>query len=364
MDENLQRLLNLRNELVSRELDGILIGSLYNRRYLSGFQGSAGWLLISSQRACLAVDFRYVEQSQQEATGFEILYIKGDISDWLPALLKDLNIGRLGIESEHLNVSIYQLICQIAQQTGPQFSIIPVKDVVESLRIVKDPAELKNIIRACAVADEAMLHIASNLTAGMTEKQVAWELECFIRQHGGELLPFEIIVASGPNSAWPHAKPTDRLIKEGEPLTIDLGARYRGYCSDMTRTFIIGKGDANFNKIYNIVLSAQLTGLSMIKGGINASLVDGLVRGMIDGAGYGESFGHGLGHGIGLETHESPRLGTLSNDILQDNMVFTVEPGVYLPGWGGVRIEDTVTIINGNLSTLTHASKNAHILGR
>ena len=357
----MQRLMNLRKQLLPGGPDGLLIGSSPNRRYLSGFRGSAGWLLITSSAAYLAVDFRYVEQAREEAGGFEILHISGDLQAWLPGLITTLDISKLGIEADHVPYSTYQSISQLCKTAKPHCKIVPVKNMVESLRMLKDGDELIAIQTACKIADEAIRDLALRLEAGMSEKQVAWKLESLLRQRGSDTLPFEIIVASGPNAALPHAQPSERLICEGETVIIDFGARCGGYCSDMTRTFMIGQQTEKFNTVYNIVLGAQMTALSVIEKGMDARSADALARGMIETAGYGEFFGHGLGHGVGLETHESPRIGTLSNDILQDDMVFTVEPGIYLPGWGGVRIEDTVTITGGKLRTLTHASKNAHI---
>jgi Xaa-Pro aminopeptidase len=357
----MQRLQNLRNKLLPDGPDGLLIGSSPNRRYLSGFRGSAGWLLITPSEACLSVDFRYVEQAKQDAAEFEILHFSGDLPAWLPGLISKLRISRLGIEADHLSYSTCQTISQLAKTAAPPFKLLPVKNMVESLRIVKDKSELMAIEKACKIADDAIQCLALHLEAGVSEKQVAWNLESLLRQQGSETLPFEIIVASGPNAALPHAQPSDRLICEGETVIIDFGARCVGYCSDMTRTFMIGEQTEKFNTVYNIVLGAQMTALSVIEKGMSARSADALVRGMIENAGYGEFFGHGLGHGVGLETHEAPRIGTLSDDILQDDMVFTVEPGIYLPGWGGVRIEDTVTITDGKLRTLTHAGKNARI---
>ena len=360
----MQRLQNLRNKLLPDGPDGLLIGSSPNRRYLSGFRGSAGWLLITFSEAYLSVDFRYVEQAKQEAEGFEILHISGDLQAWLPGLISKLGISRLGIEADHVAYSTFQAISQLSKTASPPFKLLPVKNMAESLRMVKDDGELMAIQKACQIADDAIQGLALRLEAGVSEKQVAWNLESLLRQQGSDTLPFEIIVASGPNAALPHAQPSDRLIGEGETVIMDFGARYGGYCSDMTRTFMIGEQTEKFNTVYNIVLGAQMTALTVIEKGMSARSADGLARGMIENAGYGEFFGHGLGHGIGLETHESPRIGSVSDDILQDDMVFTVEPGIYLPGWGGVRIEDTVTITDGKLRTLTHASKNARILGR
>ena len=354
----MQRLQNLRNKLLPGGPDGLLIGSSPNRRYLSGFRGSAGWLLITSSGARLAVDFRYVEQARQEADGFEILYISGGLRDWLPGLVSGLGIHQLGIEADHLPYATYLVLAQLAKTAKPPFKLLPVKNTVEDLRILKDRDELAAIEKACGIADDAIRALAGHIQAGVSEKQVAWELESLLRQKGSDTLPFEIIVASGPNAARPHAQPSGRLICEGETVIIDFGARCGGYCSDMTRTFMLGEQTEKFNTVYNIVLGAQLTALSIIENGMAARAADALARGMIDRAGYGEFFGHGLGHGTGLETHEAPRIGTMSDDILQEDMAFTIEPGIYLPGWGGVRIEDTVTITDGKLRTLTHAAKS------
>jgi Xaa-Pro aminopeptidase len=358
-----ERLKNLRKKLPLDNLDGMLIGSPANRRYLSNFTGSAGWLIISVKKAYLAVDFRYVEQAGRESTAFEVYPFRGDIGAWLPTLLQEMGVRRLGVESDHLPVSTYQSLTRNLQKTDIQMQVVCEKNTVEALRMVKDHNELQHMESACKLADAAMLHARRILRAGISEKQVAWELESFMRQNGSQPLPFDIIVASGQNAALPHAQPMDKLISEGEPVVIDLGARYQGYCSDITRTFIIDKSNDVFHKIYNIVLGAQLTGLSIIEAGMNAGVADGLVRGIIDNAGYGEQFGHGLGHGVGLEMHEAPRLGTLSEDTLQENMVFTIEPGIYIPGWGGIRIEDTVVIRDGKLNTLTHAGKEALVDG-
>ncbi len=357
----MQRLNDLRDKFAGSNIDGLIVGSPVNRRYLSGFSGSAGWIVISAKEAVLAVDFRYVEQARKESNAFEVIYIQGDLAKWLPEVVGRLSIKRLGIESEYTTLSTYESLCLIFQ--NGETSLQPLKNMVESLRIVKSELEISNISRAAEIADKTMAYISTNLRPGISEIYFAWELEKFIRDQKYEPLPFEIIVASGCNAALPHARPTEKLIVEGEPVTIDLGARYNDYCSDITRTFVIGKGDTDFYKIYNVVLGAQLAALSIVEAGMQASTADTIARKMIDKAGYGEYFGHGLGHGIGLETHEAPRLGTLSDDILLENMVFTIEPGIYIPGWGGIRIEDTVTIRDGKIKTISKAGKEAHILG-
>jgi Xaa-Pro aminopeptidase len=194
----------------------------------------------------------------------------------------------------------------------------------------------------------------------MTEKEVAWEIEKYIRDNGSEPIPFDIIVASGPNAALPHAKPTDRPISDGEPIILDIGARWKGYCSDLSRTLCLGLHDKRFQAIYNLVLKAQLSALDGIGAGMTGAQADGIARGVIDQGGYKDAFGHGLGHGVGLAVHERPRVSLNSVDVIQENMVFTVEPAIYIMGWGGVRIEDTVVIRNGKVQPLTKAAKNAY----
>ena len=359
----MNRLSSLRDAFAAHGIDGALIGSASNRRYLSEFTGSAGWLVISAHKACLAVDFRYIEQARQQSPSLEIVYIKGDISSWLSGIVTGMAISELGVESDHLPLTTYHSVCRCAQSPADNFKVIPVRGMVEKLRSIKDTEELADIKKACAIADRCLERIAPTIRAGLTERQLAWQIESCIRQEGSEPLPFEIIVASGPNSALPHARPTDRAIEEGEPVTIDFGARVNGYCCDITRTYIIGKMDDRFNKVYNTVLGAQTTAMALVKDGMTAGTADKLARDIIDKAGYGENFGHGLGHGIGLDAHEWPRLGPSADDILLEKMVFTIEPGIYLPGWGGVRIEDTVTINGGKALALTTAGKKSRLNG-
>jgi Xaa-Pro aminopeptidase len=283
------------------------------------------------------------------------------VGNWLPGLSADLNLKNLGFESHEVSYATYRQLCDKLGNSQRQVKLIPTTSLVESLRAVKSPEELELIAKAAELADSAIEHARSILHPGMTEKEAAWLLEKWLREKGSETMPFDIIVASGPNSALPHAKPSERIINPDEPIVIDLGAKVKGYCSDLSRTFCLGKGEETFSKVYDIVLGAQLTALSTIKSGMSGEQADQLSRIIIDQANYGAAFGHGLGHGIGLAAHELPRLGTNSPDLLTDGMVFSVEPGIYLPGWGGVRIEDTVALKNGKIETLTKASKKATI---
>lgn len=347
------RLEKLRQRLAENELDAILISQGENRRYLCGFTGSAGFLLISQKRAILATDFRYVEQAQSQAPDFDIAQIEGELPKWFPDLASSLGAKRIGFEAKDLSFSTHR---QLVATVGGK-KLVPTEEIVESLRAIKDEEELELITRAVELADAAFEGVAPMIHPGMTEKEVAWELEKFLRERGSETILFDFIVASGPNSALPHARPSDRVLLPGEPLLIDFGARFQGYCSDLTRTLYPGNEDKTFAKIYDLVLGAQLTAIATIEAGMSGEQADALARTVIEQGGYGEAFGHGLGHGVGLALHEQPRLGRGSSTILADGMVFTIEPGIYIKGWGGIRIEDMVVIEKGKVRVLSQAKK-------
>lgn len=351
------RLENLRQKLAEKEVDAILVSQPENRYYLSGFDGSAGFLLITPQKTVLATDFRYTEQAANQAPDYEIFRTTGEMAEWLPKLLADFNLRSLGFESAHLTVSTHHRLSDILTNIQPSLKLVPLEGVVESLRAVKEPEEIELITRAMKIADAALNYIGDRIEAGVTEKDVAWEIEQFMRQQGSQPLPFEVIVASGANAALPHHKPSTRAIRTGEPVIIDIGAKVEGYCSDLTRTIYPGKHEDRFNKVYDAVLSAQLVVMTTARAGMSGSEIDDLGRKMIEQEGYGEAFGHGLGHGIGLAPHEQPRLGPNSQDIIVDGMVFTIEPGIYLTGWGGVRIEDVGVMENGKIRIISRARK-------
>jgi Xaa-Pro aminopeptidase len=351
----------LRQSLKQHELDVLIVSQPENRRYLSGFTGSAGWLLISASNAFLAVDFRYVEQAKKEAADFDVVHVKGDLANWLLKSASDLGFKKIGFEADHIPFAIYQQMCKAVGDGQYQTQLIPTNGLVESIRAVKEPEEIKLIAEAVRLADAAFAYAKSIIRPGVIEKEIAWKLEKFLREMGSEPIPFDIIVASGSNAALPHARPSEKVILEREPVVIDLGARVNGYCSDLSRTFFLGGDDKTFSKIYDIVLGAQLTALAAIMADMNGDQADRLARTVVEEAGHGDAFGHGLGHGVGLGAHESPRLGPNSSDLLIDGMVFTIEPGIYIPDWGGVRIEDTVVMENGKVKALTRADKIANI---
>lgn len=345
------RLNKIRQQIDGKGLDALFVSQAENRRYLSGFTGSAGYLLITQNDAVLATDFRYVEQAESQAPEFKILQTQGALSKWFNELISSFDIKSIGFDANDISFATYRSLT--SEIHGKE--MVPTEGLVESLRAVKDDDELALIMKAVAVSDAAFEKVAAGMQVGMTEAEVAWELEKTMRENGSGVMPFDIIVASGPNAAKPHHQPTDRPIAAGEPVLIDMGASVGGYTSDMSRTICMGKKDEKFDKIYDLVLGAQLTAIATIESGMTGDTADGLARTVIEQGGYGEYFGHGLGHGVGLATHEAPRVGRESKDILTDGMVFTVEPGIYISGWGGVRIEDMVVLKDGRATVLTKA---------
>jgi len=350
------RINKLREKLIENEIDGILISQQDNRYYLSGFHGSDGYLLITPDKLILAVDFRYIEEGKKESPEFEIFKIAGPLS-WFTELTTGLNIKKLGFESGDITYSFYRQLTDILQKSGSGLQLIQTTGIVEALRIVKEPGEIALIQKAVTISDEAVEYIRELIKPGTTELQAAWEIEKFMREHGSESVPFELIIGAGQNAALPHAHPSQHAMQDHEPVVIDIGARFSGYTSDITRTICVGYEDDNFRRIYDIVLGAQLTAIAIIKEGMTGEEADNIARIVIRETGYGDAFGHSLGHGVGIATHESPRLGMRSTDVLKNGMVFTIEPGIYLPDWGGVRIEDTVVMENGKVKSLSRAKK-------
>lgn len=352
------RLEKLRQELENRGLDAIAVTHPQNRRYLSGFTGSGGALFITQDQAILITDFRYLEQAQGESPHFELSKATTDL---FPKAVRELvaksGVQRVGFESHDLSLANHS--DWSAEAAG--FELVPVRDLVEKMRAIKDEGELEKIRLAAAIGDAAMAHIREFMRPGMTEKEVAWELEVYMRTHGAEAAGFDIIVASGPNGSMAHATVSDRVIQVGEPIVIDVGARVDGYHSDLTRTLVLGEPDARLQEIYDLVLKAQLTAEEGIRPGMTGREADALARDVIEEAGYGEYFGHGLGHSVGLEVHENPRASKVSEDVLRPGMTLTVEPGIYIPGWGGVRIEDLVVMTESGVEVLAHADKEGFV---
>ena len=347
------RLDKIRTKIADNGVEALFVSQAENRRYLSGFTGSSGYLFITQADAILATDFRYIEQAREQAPDFNIFQTHGAISKWFNELLSSFTAKKIGFDANDISFATYRSVTTDIH--GKE--LIPTEGLVESLRAVKDDDELALMVKAIAVCDAAFEKVALEIRPGMTESEVAWELEKAMRENGSDVLPFNIIVASGPNAAKPHHQPTDRPIASAEPVIIDMGASIGGYTSDLSRTVCLGKQDEKFGKIYDLVLGAQLTAIATVASGMTGDTADSLARTVIEQGGYGDNFGHGLGHGVGLATHEAPRVGKESKDILTDGMVFTIEPGIYISGWGGVRIEDIIVLKDGRAKVLSKAKK-------
>jgi Xaa-Pro aminopeptidase len=318
---------------------GLLVSSLTNVRWLCGFTGSAGSLLVTAREAVFFTDFRYRIQAQREVAGARVVEYPGRPLEAVAAEVKRARVRRLGIEAEHLTVAAHADL----RAAAGGVELDPLKGVVEQARAVKDPTEVAAVRRALAASHRAFLATSRRL-AGRRERDVADALGAAMRREGAEGEAFPSIIASGPRAALPHAVPTERRIRGGDLVIMDFGARRDGYCSDLTRTLLPGRGTAERRRIYRIVLEAQRAALASVRPGIPASAVDEAARRVIEQAGFGKEFGHGTGHGVGLEVHEKPSISHRSGEVLQPGMVFTVEPGIYVKDFGGVRIEDMVLV--------------------
>lgn len=353
----MNKLERLRASMEKVNVDGLLITSTYNRRFMTNFTGSAGVVLISQKEAKFITDFRYIEQAGKQAVDFEIVQHTGTIIEEVGKQAKGMNISKLGFEQDHMTFATYK-----AYEKAIDGQLMPLSGVIENLRLIKTSSEIKILKEAAAIADAAFTHILDFIRPGITELDVSNELEFFMRKQGATSSSFDIIVASGVRSALPHGVATDKIIEKGDFITLDYGAYYNGYVSDITRTLAVGKPSEELINIYDIVLEAQLRGMAGIKPGMTGKEADALTRNLIEEKGFGQYFGHSTGHGIGLEVHEGPALSLRSDIILEPGMAVTVEPGIYLPGIGGVRIEDdTIVTLDGN-EALTHSSKELIIL--
>lgn len=358
----LQRLQTLRQDLQGRPFDTLMVLIEENRRYLSGFTGqdgqfdeSAGVLFINHERQLLATDSRYELQARTEAPEFEILCYKNGLSSSLCDILKDLKTRHLGFEAVRLSFHNHQRLQEQLDKKALRVTMVPTENLVEAFRAVKDPGEIEAIRRSLALSESVFDRLRETLRPGLTEKALAWILEKALREAGAEALAFPPIVASGPNAAMPHAVPTDRVVSEYEPLLFDWGARLDGYCSDISRTLVLGTPDETFPTVYQVVRDAQQMAIEAIKPGVSTCDVDKIARDHIASKGFVKYFGHGLGHGVGLATHERPHLSPLRPTTLQVGMVTTVEPGIYIPGWGGVRLENMVVVTESGAQVLNRS---------
>ena len=354
------RIERVRERIAARGLDALLVTTPANRRWLSGFSGSAGVLLVDGHRARIATDGRYHEQAQLQAPTFELVAAPlRSVASFAAELLAGLSGARLGFEPADLTFTGHEQWSAAieALPTADRPRLEPAPDAIEPLRAVKDPIELDALTRAVQLGDDAWEHAASRLRPGVSERALAWEVQRYAFEHGAEGLAFETIIAAGPAGAMAHARPRDVAVEAGQGVVMDLGVIVDGYRSDLTRTVCAGEPDAQFRRVYDAVLTAQTMAEERIEAGMTGGQAHDVAATVLAEAGYGEAFTHGLGHGVGLEIHEAPRLAADSGDVLLDGHVVTVEPGVYLPGWGGVRIEDQCVIEEGRLRVLSRAAK-------
>lgn len=351
------KLAKLREALKENGLDALLVTNPYNRRYMTGFTGSAGVAVISAEDAVFITDFRYMEQAAKQVQGFRIVKHEKTIIEEVANQVKEMKIKTVGFEKDNVSFGTYELY-----NDKVDAELKAVSGIVEKLRMVKTADEIEILQQAAKIADDAFAHICTFIKPGVTELEVSNELEMFMRKQGATSSSFDTIVASGERGALPHGVASDKVIQSGELVTLDFGALYNGYISDITRTVAVGEPSEQLKEIYEVTLAAQVLALEKIKPGMTGIEADAIARDYIKSKGYGDAFGHSTGHGIGLEVHEGPALSFRSETVLVPNMTVTVEPGIYLPGIGGVRIEDDILITEDGNVRLTHSPKELIIL--
>jgi Xaa-Pro aminopeptidase len=335
-------------------IEAMLISSGKNMRYISGFNGATGYLYLSANRRVVITDFRYTIQAEKEAEGYEVITIgSGGYEEALNDLLRSDQIKHLGFEAEDILFKTYHRL----KENLAVEELVPVGDDITNLRRIKTVEELKFIRKAEEIGDLVFTEILNFIKLGQTELEVAAKLEYLLKINGASGLSFSSIVASGINSSMPHAEPSSKRIENGDFLTMDFGCVYEGYCSDMTRTIVVGKANEKQKKIYETVLRAQTAALEFIKAGYQGKEIDKVARDIIYKAGFEGCFGHGLGHSVGLDVHENPRLSASEEAVILADMIETVEPGIYIKGFGGVRIEDLVVVTSDGCENFTHSEK-------
>lgn len=351
------KLQKLRNEMAKQNIEALLVTSSYNLRYITNFTGSAGLALVTKEQAFFITDFRYTEQASEQITEFKVVQAKTNLLEEAAEKAKELGIESLAFEQDYVTYSSY---LQYQEKMGS--ALKPVSGLIEKIRMIKTPEEVGILKAAAKIADDAFEHICGFIKAGQTELEISNELEFFMRKQGATSSSFDTIVASGLRSALPHGVATDKIVEQGDMITLDYGALYNGYISDITRTVAVGEPSEKMKEIYQIVLDAQVLGVEKIGPGMTGIEADAIARDYIKSKGYGEAFGHSTGHGIGLEVHEGPGLSFKSQTVLEPGMAVTVEPGIYLPGIGGVRIEDDILITESGNVRLTNSTKELRIL--
>lgn len=350
------RIHKIRAFMQERALDAFLVSKPENVRYLSGFTGGAdAWLLVSADDNYILTDGRYLEQVGRESPDWELVKVERTRLDSLAAICDKYN--SLGAESGHLSFDTYRQL-----GTRLESELVPLSGVVEKFRAVKDERELEHLRGAARIGDKVFTTICKEIKVGLSEKQVANRIAFLLKEEGCSQESFPTIAVAGENAALPHGQPGERRLQTGDMLTLDFGGFFHGYAGDMTRTVIIDQVSADLREVYSRILEAQETGVAAVRAGISGRQVDELVRNTLHSYGLGRYFQHGTGHGVGLEIHENPTLSRWHEDLLEENMVVTVEPGIYIPGWGGIRIEDTVIVKEGGCEVITHSAKDLLII--
>jgi Xaa-Pro aminopeptidase len=359
------RLIKFRETLTESRLDGFLVTDKKNIYYLSGFAGSSGYLLISAQgESYLFTDFRYEEYAAALNSQFVLRIQKGapyaELKATVQSPAQDSGFRKLGVDAANMTLKTHK---QLGESLKDSVELLPGEDPCYKLRQIKDEDELALMRASMKITDETLLHMKDYIRAGMTEKELAEELETTFKKLGAEGPSFETIAAAGKRSSMPHGQPTDNVVSKGDLVTLDFGCLVGGYASDQTRTFVMGEPDAKQERIYRLVLEAQEAAIAAVAPGVSTRDVDRVARDIITRGGYGDQFGHGLGHSLGLDIHEDPRFSPITEErILEPNMVLTVEPGIYLPGWGGIRIEDVVAVTAGGCENITRSPKTLEFM--
>jgi len=343
--------------LEEQDIEGILFFSPENIRYLTGFSGSEGYLFAGRNENRLLVDSRYLTQAHEETRGCRVFVVDKGIKG-VAAKISSLGLRRLGFEAQGISVALFEQL----QERMQEVALVPIKDELERLRGLKSGEEIALIKKAVQVAEEAWKKVLEMVKPGTREDELALEFEYHMRKGGAGGTAFDIIVASGPRTALPHAQPTQRALKQGDFVLFDFGSRYRGYCSDESCTVVVDRATEEQKHIYEIVKDAHDRAIERVKPGVQLAEIDAAARRHIDQAGHGEHFGHGTGHGVGLAVHEWPAVGKGSLDVAEAGMIFTIEPGIYIPDWGGVRIEDVIVVTPDGCEVLTAIPKDLLIV--
>lgn len=354
----MQKKTPLRKNLSDLKIDAFLVSNLTNVRYLTGFTGSSGFLILTKRESVFITDFRYREQAQREVKGCIIRISHKERIKEIRALCNEYGIKKLGFEEDNVSYGAYRRLSRTKMR------LKPLSEIVEDLRAIKSRDEIASIKKAVSRAEAAFRKLSPHIREGATELKIALKFEELIRAEGCKLLPFEVIVASGQMSALPHARPTGRRLKKGDLIVFDWGGECNGYFSDMTRTVLMnGENISKKKELYYTVLEAQKRAISGVRSGLKTACVDAAARDYIEQQGHGDHFGHGTGHGVGLAVHERPVVSWRSKEVIKNNMVFTIEPGIYIAGFGGVRIEDMVIVQQRKAELLTSLPKRLKVIG-